>query len=124
MKEENPDELAGEIRRHVYGDTAVSVMDFYEPMTEGMRKLTEHLRDQGFKALVVLLDEITLLLRGRERDFQGRTLADMNRMLEHENAALPVWALVSRHIEALHRGEIQIEHGFRPRLCLKLQEMA
>jgi hypothetical protein len=99
MKEENPDELAGEIRRHVYGDAAVGVMDFYEPMTEGMRKLTEHLRDQGFKALVVLLDEITLLLRGRERDFQGRTLADINRMLEHENAALPVWALVSRHIE-------------------------
>ena len=49
---------------------------------------------------MILLDEITLLLQGmknNEADI-SRSLAELNRLLEHENAAIPVWAIVSRHL--------------------------
>ena len=96
-KENDPDALALEISEHVFRGVQ-RVMDLYEEMPEGIRKITEHLKRLGFYAIVVLLDEITLFLQGKSEETTSRSLAELNRLLEHENAAIPVWAIVSRHI--------------------------
>ncbi len=96
-KENDPDSLALEIREHVFRG-AQRAMDLYEEMAEGIRKITAHLKTLGFYALVILLDEITLFLQGKGEETTSRSLAELNRLLEHENAAIPVWAIVSRHI--------------------------
>lgn len=96
-KENDPDALALEIREHVFRG-AQRAMDLYEEMPEGIRKITAHLKALGFYAMVVLLDEITLFLQGKGEETTSRSLAELNRLLEHENAAIPVWAIVSRHL--------------------------
>ncbi len=77
--------------------SAATEAAYAAPVPEAMRRLTQHLKANGFAAVVFLVDELTLLLMNLGKGERGRPVTDLKNLLEAEGATLPVWALVVRH---------------------------
>jgi len=87
--------LAQEIAARIALSAEVGGGTFAVEMTEGVRRITAHLKQHGFAAVTFLIDELTLfLINAKDRT---RPMVELKALLEAEGAALPVWALVVRH---------------------------
>ncbi|HEY64521.1 MAG TPA: hypothetical protein G4O02_08100 [Caldilineae bacterium] len=87
--------LAREIATHIAPPAEVTRSSFAVEMAEGIRRITQHLKNHGFAAVTFLIDELTLfLINAKDRT---RPMVELKALLEAEGADLPVWALVVRH---------------------------
>lgn len=67
---------------------------FAVEIAEGVRRLTQHVKQHGFAAVLFLVDELTLFLINATD--KTRPIVDLKALLEADGA-LPAWALVVRH---------------------------
>lgn len=87
--------LAREVAAHIALPPETSGGAFTVELAEGARRITAHLRDHGFAAVLFLVDELTLFLINAQD--KTRPMVELKALLEAEGAVLPVWALVVRH---------------------------
>jgi len=87
--------LAREIAAHIALPAEFTGAAFVVEVAEGVRRITRHLQEHGFAAVLFLVDELTLFLINAED--KKRPIVDLKTLLEAEGAAIPAWGLVVRH---------------------------
>jgi len=95
LRESDPRLLAKEIAK-IDERTGELERDFQLGEAEAIKRITEHLRANGYAGLVYLIDELTLHLLSYKEN-AAKSLLTLNRFIEAPNASLPVWLFVGRH---------------------------
>ena len=95
LRESDPHLLAREIAK-VDDRTGELERDFQLEEAEAIKRITAHLKANGYAGLVYLIDELTLHLLSYKEN-AAKSLLTLNRFIEAPGASLPVWLFVGRH---------------------------
>jgi hypothetical protein len=99
-RRDQPDKLAEELLACglVVAESRIQRRQLYPEVSEGMVILTRELRDRGYDALVLLLDEFVLYLQQQDSLKRAKDIGMLNALVEdtERQRAIPVWAIVAR----------------------------
>lgn len=70
-----------------HGETALRSSDLWVGLEEGMRRLTEHARDQGHDTVVWLVDELIIWIRGQSRHDYVTAINQLSSLVDHDQRA-------------------------------------